>query len=420
MNIQENGKKLIQRKKSILDAAKVFLAVMLILTFFSKSIYSWTLPKVIVESVGSGSLTKEITGDGIVEAKGRVEYYTDLTASVSDIKVSEGDKVKEGDVLIVLDKEDLQEELTKNRLELEELELQREQLVLEAEGNSSGQLDELKADMDSKEKDYTDYKVLFESGAESKSNLEVKKREFDTARFKYESALKEQETETKKNVKELAVKDVDISLKEVEINAIENDLKKCVITAMSSGIIKEINFKKGMPLNSSKPVYILDDADEGFQFKADLPRAQCEYIKPGDEVKVSVKSGENEQYSGVVKAINDKEENIDVRTVIVDLDTAELTGGEAGELYIRKSIDSYDYMIPRSALRESSDGDYVFILIEKEGPLGSEYYVVKQKVTVGDSDYSFTGIYSGLMGDERIITSSNKDLSDGCRVMLKK
>ncbi|MGE5630841.1 MAG: efflux RND transporter periplasmic adaptor subunit [Caulobacteraceae bacterium] len=414
-------KHLNERKKKILDIVKVFLAVMLLLTFFSKTIYSWTLPKVKYEAVSAGSLTAEIMGEGTVEAKGRVEYYTDIKVAVKDVMVSAGDEVKQGDELFILEKDSLNGELERKKLELVELKLQYDQMYREEEANTREQrLHELKTDLTHREKVYSDYKLLYEKGAESKSSLEEKRMEYEAAKAKYESAEKELSVEAQNNKKEIEAQMVGIQIKELELREIEKKLDKCVITAPFDGIIKEINFKKGMMLNDAMPVYILDNIGDGFEFKADLAVEQCEYINPGDEVKVYIKNREDSQLDGIVKTISTIKDSHDMRSVTVDLGKTELAGGEAGEFYLRKKAGTYDYLVPRSAIHKDSEGAHVYVLQEKDGPLGIEYYAIKQKVAAGDSDYSYTGIYSGLLGDERVIVSSSKDLYDGCQVILEK
>jgi len=60
------------------------------------------------------------------------------------------------------------------------------------------------------------------------------------------------------------------------------------------------------------------------------------------------------------------------------------------------------------------------VIEEKKGYLGDEYFVVKRDVVVGSSNYTHTGIISGLQFHENVITSSNKPLQDNSQVSIKK
>ncbi|SHK42601.1 Multidrug efflux pump subunit AcrA (membrane-fusion protein) [Paramaledivibacter caminithermalis DSM 15212] len=323
-----------------------------------------------------------------------------------------------------MEKADLEEELEKRRLELKELKLKYDKLLIEKGSNSiyinEQILKELKEDLFQKEKEYLAYKALYEEGAESKNSFEIKEREYCTAKLDYENKKIELEMEMDTKKKDIEIIKVNIEKKELEIKELERKIEKCVVFAMSDGIIKEINFKMGMVLNYTMPVYILDDISKGFELKVAMDNEQCQYIKLGDEVRVSIKNKGKSLVSGEVRAIKDNKDDIDSKIVTIELEEADLIGGEIGEFYLGKKIGSYDYLVPRSAVYQNSEGKYVFVLQEKDGPLGKDYYVIKQKVTTGDSDNNFTGIYSGLLGNEKVVIYSNKNLSNGCQVRLER
>lgn len=424
VNISEVKKPVGDRKKKISNLAKIFFGVIIVLTFFSKSFYSWTLPKVRAESIGSGSLTKEIMGEGIIEAKDRVEHYVSVRGRIKDIKVSPGDEVKKGQVIMIIDKGELEKELERSDIELSELKLQYEGIISDKEINSVNsyekKLKELEEDLALKEQDYLVYKALYEKGAESRSAYEAKEREYNSAKSQLDSLQKDFELQQQNSSRDVESAKLAIAKKELDIRDIREEIDNCTIVAPSDGIIKEINFKKGMMPDDSVPAYILDNMTGGFEIEVDLNSQLCEYINLGDEVQIRIKNRGNMSIDGEIKAISDKKGDHNRKTVAVDLGQADLLGGEAGELYLKKKIGSYDIIVPRSAIGKDSDGEYVFVLDEREGPLGKEYSVSRCKVTVGDSDNSYIGILSGLLGNEKVVVYSNKNLYDGSSVILDK
>ncbi len=422
MNISEIKKPIRDRKKKVLDLAKIFFGVIIVLTFFSKSFYSWTLPKVRPERIGSGSLTKEIMGEGIVEAKDRIEHYVSVRGQIKDIRVSAGDKVKKGDIIMALDKRDLEKELERKNIELSELKLKYEGIVSDKESNNINSyeqgLNELEEDLSCKEKEYLLYKALYEKGAESRNVYETKEKEYNSAKSKLDNFKKDFELQQQNSLREIEAAKLAIAKIELDIRDIREEIDDCNVTAPSDGVIKEINFKKGMMPNNSVPTYILDNMTGGFEIKVDLNGGLCEYINLEEKVQIKIKNKGNMSVDGTIKAISDKKDDYSKKTITVDLGQADLLGGEAGELYFKRKIGSYDIIIPRSAIVKDSEGECVFVLEEKEGPLGKEYHVLKRKVTVGDSDNSYIGILSGLLGGEKVIVYSNKSLYDGSSVIL--
>ncbi|MGI5999273.1 MAG: efflux RND transporter periplasmic adaptor subunit [Lutispora sp.] len=424
MNTSEIKKPILDRKKRILDLAKVFFGVIIFFTFFSKSFYSWTLPKVRTETISSGSLAKEITGNGIITAKERIEHYVSVRAQVKDIRVSVGDEVKKGDVIMVIDKGDLEKELERNNIELLELKLQYDRLVSHRDSylvkDYEKRMKELEDDIYYKEKDYLLYKELYEKGLESRYNYELKEKDYNYAKSKLESLKEELEREMENSSRDIEAAKLDIIKKELDIRDIEEDIKNCIIVAPSDGIVKEINFKKGMMAHDSVPAYVMDNMKNGFEMKVDLNSELCKYISLGDQVEIRIKNQGNKVIDGEIKAISDKQNDYRIKTVTVELEDADLSGGEAGELYLRKKVGSYDVIVPRSAVKKDSQGEFVYVLEEKEGPLGVEYYVLRKSVTIGDSDNNYVGLRSGLLGNETVVVYSNKSLDDGCQVILEK
>jgi len=114
----ESNKKPI--KKSVV-ATIVFLIVVMLLTFFSKTLYNLNLPSVKLVDPTYGSLKHVLTGESIVAAKKEYDLYAPSEQKVMEVLVIAGDRVRSGDALVkldtaVLDSAMLQLELEKQQL----------------------------------------------------------------------------------------------------------------------------------------------------------------------------------------------------------------------------------------------------------------------------------------------------------------
>lgn len=110
------------RKKVVKRVAAIFLAAMLVLTFFSNTIMNYSLPEVATEPVKSGTVSNKVRGQGTVETNSEYEVTVSGARVIKEIKVDEGDEVKEGQVLFVFE-EGENSELTQAQDELEQMEL---------------------------------------------------------------------------------------------------------------------------------------------------------------------------------------------------------------------------------------------------------------------------------------------------------
>ena len=106
------------------DAAIIFLAVLLVLTFFSNTIRNRTLTEVATVGVTDGSIVAKVRGTGTVVANGINQVTAGRTVEIQSVMLKSGQEVNAGDVLFVLGAGE-SEELEAAREELRSLEISR-------------------------------------------------------------------------------------------------------------------------------------------------------------------------------------------------------------------------------------------------------------------------------------------------------
>lgn len=111
-----------KNREWVKNAAIIFLAVLLVLTFFSNTIMNRSLPEVATENVTSGSIVAKVRGSGIVSANGVHQVKADATREIRAVMVRAGQEVNAGDVLFILGQGEASE-LEQAREELRQLEL---------------------------------------------------------------------------------------------------------------------------------------------------------------------------------------------------------------------------------------------------------------------------------------------------------
>ena len=84
------------------NAAIVFLAVLLVLTFFSNTWMNRSLPEVATQYVTDGAITAKVRGTGTVAANGTHQVKAEGTREIRAVMVKSGQEVQAGDVLFVL------------------------------------------------------------------------------------------------------------------------------------------------------------------------------------------------------------------------------------------------------------------------------------------------------------------------------
>ena len=91
----------VKKRGWVKNAAIIFLSAMLLLTFFSNTIMNHSLPEVAAQYVQSGTINAKIRGSGAIAANESYEVKTEQARAVLSVPVKTGDKVSEGDTLVL-------------------------------------------------------------------------------------------------------------------------------------------------------------------------------------------------------------------------------------------------------------------------------------------------------------------------------
>lgn len=119
------------------DRGHHFLAVLLVLTFFSKTIMNASLPEVAAQQAASGAINARIRGSGTVEASEVYNVTIKQTRKVASVLVKTGQEINVGDTMFVLEAED-SDELKQAETDLETLQQNYDKSLIEA-GNTAAQ-----------------------------------------------------------------------------------------------------------------------------------------------------------------------------------------------------------------------------------------------------------------------------------------
>ncbi len=174
-----------QRKREIIkNIAIIFLAVMLVLTFFSNTIMNFSLPQVSTEQISSGTIKTQVRGQGVIETVDPYNLTVKETRTIKSVNVKEGDDVQIGDVIYELEGEE-SSELEDTRSKLRTAEIEFESAVI-TNGLGADQVLEIKAGGE------TNLTEIQNNIAKFDQNLENAKRDLNThtaAKNKYQAEL---------------------------------------------------------------------------------------------------------------------------------------------------------------------------------------------------------------------------------------
>ena len=137
-----------EKKRDIIKTIIIiFLAAMLVLTFFSNTIMNKSLPEIKTASATSGKLTERIRGKGVIESNQEYNVTIEGSKVVEKINIKKGQEVKKGDVLFVIKNVD-DEKLETAEDALNTAKLEYETALLKEPVDYSAENQEIKAARD--------------------------------------------------------------------------------------------------------------------------------------------------------------------------------------------------------------------------------------------------------------------------------
>ncbi|MBR4101643.1 MAG: HlyD family efflux transporter periplasmic adaptor subunit [Oscillospiraceae bacterium] len=132
-----------KRKEHIKTALIIFLALMLVLTFFSNTIQNYSLPIVAAQYASYGTITESVRCSGLVTANQNYDILCEGSRRVESVEVKMGEEVREGDVLFVLEGENGSEAIEQAEHALEDARLNYRRALLTAVPDYAAQNQEI-------------------------------------------------------------------------------------------------------------------------------------------------------------------------------------------------------------------------------------------------------------------------------------
>lgn len=190
MIIKMNNENRSPRKEVIKNIAIVFLAVLLVLTFFSNTFMNYTLPQVSAVYVSQGTISEQIRGSGTVEAAESYEVKFDQTRTIKSVAVKTGQTINAGDTLFELEDSD-SDELTQAQKDLEDKELDYKKAVLAQSDSSKYQSDYL--EIQKAEKELSKLQAKYQAALAGTDPLSSALNDYNSLKSRSDKLTKEKE-----------------------------------------------------------------------------------------------------------------------------------------------------------------------------------------------------------------------------------
>ena len=440
INFKENILHNTKVKLLLLITISAFLLLFLLIFFKSSSgaltSESYTILK-------KGENINSINVKGEIESNDTTDVYSTSNATIKEVKVKIGDKVKAGDTLATLDTADLESSIkqleetikTTKKVNKEKMDKAKQvydnALTLSEEGsnseiiNADSSLKAAELDLENKQRILDYNEDLFKYGDISEQELNGYRDDFENAKNVYDTkytALNNLKDKVALNLSsakteyEIAKTNYEDTSQEVSLNRKKQQLLDCTIISPYDGIITAVNAAGGNP--STGNLFEIANLNSIIT-TVKVKEVDIAKIKIGQEAEIQTDSTGNKILKGEVFAIsqaakksedpltlkddsNDEDAEYEVKVKIND-PTSNLKIGMKTrvDIIIDKKDDAYT--VPcESIFKNTDDKDCIYIA----QPQGNKYIVKEVPVTLGSQSDLYVEIISDSIKDGDIVLTS--------------
>jgi len=312
-------------------------------------------------------VTKESTLalTGTVEAKDEAVISAKIPGKVSKVMVENGDFVKAGQPLVLLENTEHKNALT----------------------NALAALKKAEANLHTTKINYERMEQLYNEGA-------IAQKDFDDV----QTALK------------LAEADAEAASAAVA-NARES-LNSTTVTSPISGFVANRNVTTGQVIAAGVPLMMVEDISSVYAV-VNIEQEQMAHVKPGLPAEITVDTYGDRKFKGAVSVINpslDKAARVFETKIKVNNEEHLLKPGMFVKVLLKTGASKKVPAVPRAALTGKQGMFFVFLVDGDQ--------VKRRQVEIGRLIGQFVEIKSGLAEGQRVVVTNVNKLKDGDKIKI--
>ena len=358
-----------------------------------------------ISTVDRGIIEVSVSASGKVVPAFEEIITSPINSRIVEIYRKGGDSVDIGTPILKLDLQTAETEYNKlldeeqmKRLQLEQLKVTSQNKLSEMEMN----LKVSRMELNRKEVELRNEKYLDSLGAgttdkvlqvELSYNVEQLQLSEDEQKYKNEQAL---------SVADLKVKELELSIFRKSLAETKRTLEDAQIRSPRKAILTYVNNEIGAQVQQGSRVAIVSDLSN-FKIDGEIADTYGDRIAVGS--KSVVKIGNN-KLNGIVSEVTPLSKNgvISFTVQLEESNHSRLRSGLKTDVYVMNAIKE-DVMRIANASYYMGKGEYELFVINGD-------QVLKRKVVLGDSNFEYVEVVSGLQEGDEVIVSDMNDFKE--------
>lgn len=367
-----------------------------------------------------GDIAEHVMADATLSPLAQAAISPKITAPVRSFYVQRGSKVREGQLLAVLENRDLSAQALDNKGQYTAAQatynMQTKAQLPEDYAKAELDVAQAKAQLDLQSEIVAARKALFEQGAIAGRDLDTAVAAMAQAKAAHDTArnhLNSLRSISREASLQLAQGQFESAQGKYE--AAQTQVSYSEIHSPISGVVTDRPLFPGETANTGSPLITVMDTSS-LLAKVHLSQIVAQRLSLGDEASVTI-PGVDEPVTGKVTlispAVDPGSTTVEV-WIKIDNGAAKYRAGTPVRVSIAGRMVSHAVKIPLSAMLTAEDGAKSVMVVNNDGTAH------KVSIQTGINDGEDVQVTQGLNGSETVVTKGAYGLSDGSKVTIGK
>ena len=405
----------VQRKKIRKQIIKIsagvvgfIVAFIILLSMLQSSLKRTSL---IISKVDRGTIEVSVSASGKVVPAFEEIINSPINSRIVEIYKKGGDSVDVGTPILKLDLQTAETEYNKLLDEEQMRRLQLEQLKVTNQNKLSDMEMKLKVshmELNRKEVELRNERYLDSLGAGTTDKVLQAELSYNVGQLQLSEDEQKYKNERDLTEAELKVKELELSIFRKSLTETRRTLEDAQIRSPRKAILTYVNSEIGAQVQQGNRVAIVSDLSN-FKIDGEIADTYGDRIAVGS--KAVVKVG-NDKLVGTVSEVTPLSKNgvISFNVQLEESSHSRLRSGLRTDVYVMNAIKD-DVMRIANSSYYIGKGEYELFVVN-DGQL------LKRKVTLGDSNFEFVEVVSGLQEGDEVVVSDMSDFKDKNKIKL--
>ena len=403
-----------ERNKKIIRFSAIAVTIVVVISILISLMRTGVKKKdIILSVVDQGTIEVSVSASGKVAPAFEEIITSPINSRIVEVYRRGGDSVDVGTPILKLD---LQSTETEYKKLLDEEEMRRyklEQLRVNNQTKLSDMAMQIKVSamkLNRMKVELRNEHYLDSLGAGTTDKVRQAELSYNVAQLEYEQLKQQYDNEKEVAAAELKVQELDFNIFRKNLAEMKLTLDDAQIRSPRKAILTYINNQVGAQVPQGGQVAIISDLSH-FKVEGEIADTYGDRVAAGG--KAIVKIG-TEKLEGVVSSVTPLSKNgvISFSVQLMDDNNRRLRSGLKTDVYVMNAVKE-DVMRIANASYYVGRGEYDLFVMT------SDDEIVKRKVQLGDSNFEFVEVVSGLQPGDRVVVSDMSQYKNKTKLKLK-